>query len=566
MSTYTLNKSLLSKIQALLEHICSFHNKHNLSLPLEIEFWCQFLMGQPRVGIFSPVGTDAAKIFNLIATVQLENTFFLTGIYETSSELPSKHVLLMDRSSSPDNKPYNFNIVAHKYRAVQVLPAPLNNLYQYTLVIFGAITAPEIVLPMEWVEYVSVAIIVSPANALLGKVEVDLIEYLGEKKRLPLLMVTGIDGDDEDDCAKCINEISKSSKVISLKNKIGDFPILYSMCNDEGSLQNTVLHAQNWLNKSIGNEMIRQVFNIGLACLSQAKIALDNRVLQNTSAIESLDYVLNHLDIQCKYFRNIVFHQITHVVNSLYEHLELTLNDCINLSEEFVSWMRKPSGNWNSFIIPLEKRFNLLQQKYSDIPQEMVNIINKEFNKFIKSYNRIPVFPFEEVTLNFDNYQNNLVKTILEPLLKDSIHLIEKDAFEKAYDINADFIPNKDIKKFIKNENLSFWKKTKNLVSHLVNLQEKSTIKDTIKDVFEVNLRPPIAEIKAILLSDVKNTIESSYGDVISKFTLFVKEQVHLKKQVLLEVEGYSELSELNMQWNELEPIFEMGSSQNDSE
>lgn len=529
-----LKDPMLHKIKTWLDDICLFYDQQHIPLPVQVQFWHKAMLLRPRVGIFSPIDKLATKFFNLVANASLQEDLLLTGVYEVSS-------------NSNETLPF---------QGVQILSAPHTNLFTYSLVVFGA--KPNSGLPenISWLDFVATAIIISPAHAVLGRYEVELIEKLLANRRLPLLIITHMEGDNEEDYQEVKDEIEKY-KLIPLQRKMGLFPVLYSIKEDDNSIQQAITEAEDWLVNNIQHELIRQIINIGHQGLKEAETVLADRLAQNSKAIKQLTHFTNTLNIKCIYFTDLASRQTICVTNSLYEQMEIVLNDCISLSHNFTLWLYQSQGNWNDFIIPITERLNTFKLYCLNAPQLMIDLIEQEFNKFTKQYGGLSIdSPFNLIGLSFIDYKG-IAEEILRQPLKEFIYIVEQDAFIRASHLNINKVPQKDMERFAASGESFIWKKTKGMISNFSSLSPENNFSETIKIGFEEKVRTAVAAIRTLILQDINGRIEHHCQVFINSFAQNISREICRKKRQLQGEESGAKLSELARQWHSIEVIFE---------
>ncbi|MEI8102690.1 MAG: hypothetical protein WCG61_04085 [Chlorobium sp.] len=393
-------------------------------------FWRQEGHSNPRIALFGPTGAYVPELLDSLTGLSLRESDLRESICE-AVEPAVVRWLFEDGTLSEIRRNHSGASILQRHGESLIGVSVSGGLLNVNL-------PDDSMGPTDWVDRVSIPIIVTSSRASLGVNEVTFIRRLQKEGRYFLLLVTGIEGD-PDQIAEIRSEI-ETFKIKPFMEEFGYFGVIY--CNSD----------QSWINElsaMIGIETEKshclQIVFVVQRWLSDWSERLERlwkeeqkkRTQVNDIRMNLADVTARLMDIARRMAANSSLN-----ITDLYTKLENTSD---KTAIQFIANMSDPLESVEELLMPIHKAWNILDKTICGAIEDLSKSLDVEWNKEIDSFYEAYRVIVERQSIDFPKIQTKSIDAAYEvwqqlSFEKFSAHIInslkEMQAKYKAKDPN----------------------------------------------------------------------------------------------------------------------------------
>ena len=342
-----------------------------------VSFWKQEA-STPRIVFVGPTGSAVPEVVNALTGLSLREVDLRQYICE-AIEPVAQRWLYRDGTSGDyadrSGEPCILQLHGERWLGTAVSGGLLN------------VNLPEGALqPAEWLERVTIPVVVTSARAALGLVESSLIRRMKKQKRFFVLLVTGIEGDEEQ-VAAIIGEI-EAFKTKPFMEEAGPFSVAFCRPGrawiDELSME---------IAGQLGKSHCLQLLSVVQRWIDQWAAHVEQLWLEEEKKRAEVDAVRLHLaDITTRLIdiaRRIAA-ELSLDITDLYSALENTAD---KTAADFTANLTDPLESIEDLLLRLKKGWLVLDRRIAGAPDQFLSrvetIINREMDSFTESYSSV---------------------------------------------------------------------------------------------------------------------------------------------------------------------------------
>jgi hypothetical protein len=181
--------------------------------------------------------------------------------------------------------------------------------------VYGTAAMDPDALPLaDWLDRVALVAVVSPAPAVLGKLEIELMERLTREGRGFCVLITRLEGSDEER-AELRAEIEEH-KVEPLRDELGGFEVFYAGDEEDPALRDGLAA---WVRPRLDSEHLSQLHRVVARWTAELRSGLEARAAGERRIAARLDFLAGHLEDQIGRLRDLVSQESTAMENRVLE-------------------------------------------------------------------------------------------------------------------------------------------------------------------------------------------------------------------------------------------------------
>lgn len=332
----TAQESDLASAFARIATLCA---EQQLAVPDVAAFHLATFPSDSRVGLFATPGSPVAELFEA-----------LTGVRPDENDL---------HSSIPEAARDTLLFSAALYGTV-----------------YSAATGAE-----GWIERVAFPVVVTPAAAVLGKWEVDLMTTLAGQRRPFAVVVLGLDGGDP---AGLIDEIERY-KLAPLRRDLGEFPAVMA-----ASTAAAAAELRRRIEPRIGSAKARLLVRVAGAWLAEIERAVAAGIASDRARAARFARVETHLAEHTAALNDSASHETVAAINRLHRCFDVLQEACTDAAREFAARVARPGGAWSEALAPLRRAWDALDDALGaapiDLARRLQARISGQCTEFCRAY------------------------------------------------------------------------------------------------------------------------------------------------------------------------------------
>lgn len=286
-----------TELTAAFERIHVLCETRDLAIPELASFHRQTFPSESRVGLFAPPGSGVMALYGSLTGVVLQERDARATIHEAA-------------------------------RGTSLV----------SLALCGTIDSG--VAPAEWLDRVAVAVVVTPAAAVLGKTEVGMMRQLAACGRDFAVVILGIDGVDAAARDAALREI-ENFKLRPLEAEIGPFLSIV----DDGT-KDVAAELWQWADARIVRGKTRQIALVATKWLDDLGPSVEAHFDADGRRAARLGHVDVHREALGHYLRDAPARESAALVQRLRAAQEALDDACAAAAETFAAWLADPRGSW----------------------------------------------------------------------------------------------------------------------------------------------------------------------------------------------------------------------------
>jgi hypothetical protein len=258
-------------------------------VPGVVAFWRETFAQERRLLTCGPVGSRVEAVLAALTGARVDEARLHRRICEVRPDPAG--------GSEPDG--------------IDVLPGDLFAGALVSAAVHGTAAMDPDALPLaDWLDRVALVSVVSPAPAVLGKLEIELMERLTREGRGFCVVITRLEGSDEEHA-----EIEEH-KVEPLREELGGFEVFY-VAEEGGPALRDSLAA--WVLPRLDSEHLSQLHRVVARWTAELKSGLEARAAGERKIAARLDFLAGHLEDQVGRLRDLVTQERTAMDNRVLE-------------------------------------------------------------------------------------------------------------------------------------------------------------------------------------------------------------------------------------------------------
>ena len=283
----------------LCDRLSSLHSLcmlHGLQIPTLVRFWLRASPQETRVSLFGPKAGDLAALLEKLAYTAIDEHQLRNSIVEIR-QVTSDLELLAEDGSRIELAAEMIPDASTKAgdRVVLVKRGEMSSELRFSAALCGARQLNLRALrPEDWIERISLPVIVTSVSAPFGKIETDFIESLIGNKRPFLVVLLGFDAEAEVDRSDAFTEIEKF-RINPLRSGERPFSLAYDLAGSDKVSEKLADDLRGWLKTKSGQAQEIQLLRVAMGWLPEIKIQLNKMRRESQDRLRYLDVLSAHL-------------------------------------------------------------------------------------------------------------------------------------------------------------------------------------------------------------------------------------------------------------------------------
>jgi hypothetical protein len=364
----------------------SFCREKRFDIADEVLFWLAEGDRAPRLALVGPPGSGLPEVLKLISGAAHTEAELRRAAIELDPDAVAAENLWGDGQRTPASV-----ALANRAHGAAVCPTVVPLRYRVCAVLSATSADGDRLSVDAWLERVALAIVVTPATAALGTVELSLLRKLRCARRPLFLLVSQFAGASPEDEQSFAAEIDQY-KIAPCRAELGNLAACM-MPLSPATPAKLLAALEPWLAEHLAQAHWRQLQRVGERWFEALLEEAERRAEAEREQRRRLDQLGQHVNILVARLGDVVSTEglrVQNAIDAAYGRLE---EECARSAHAFARWLDDPVGSREALFVDLWRAWEVVHDQVGDAlgtaHAQAVKRLNEEISSFQRTYAEI---------------------------------------------------------------------------------------------------------------------------------------------------------------------------------